>query len=192
LPERRAAVAQSTSMGAIIQTLIYSSEELQPYSVPDPTDPKNDALRISVPWKVFFQYDIDSLLVPNGPIGTYRIEFLPQGRDPISVIPEPKQTFPLFIFQQDVRKHFPEPGSNSRSPSHRSSLSAAIRYPIGRRKYFGSLLVGYQGPDGLFIRWQSRGLATPPEFSPTVLSASLVWRVQHPCLDLGGSRWRGF
>ncbi len=62
-------------MGAIIETLIYSSEDLQPYRVPDPQDAKNDRLRVNVAWKVFFQYDIDSLLIPNGPIGTYRIKF---------------------------------------------------------------------------------------------------------------------
>ena len=94
-------------MGAMIEALIYSSDELQPYSVPDPADSKNDALRVKVAWKVFFQYDIDSLLIPKGPLGKYRIEFLPEGRDPISVIPEPNQIFPFWEFREEVRRRFP-------------------------------------------------------------------------------------
>jgi hypothetical protein len=94
-------------MGAIIETLIYSSEDLQPYSVPDPQDAKNDRLRVNVAWKVFFQYDIDSLLIPNGPIGTYRIEFLPEGRDPIEVTPEPDQRFLFWAFRDEIRRRFP-------------------------------------------------------------------------------------
>jgi hypothetical protein len=58
-------------MGSVIKTLILTSDERDPYSVPDPKDPKNDALRIKVSWKVFFLYDIDTLLIPKGPFGTY-------------------------------------------------------------------------------------------------------------------------
>lgn len=94
-------------MGAIIETLIYSSDNLQPYSVPNPLDPKNEALRVKVAWKVFFLYDIDSLLIPEGPYGTYRIEFSPEGREPIAVLPEPDQKFAFWAFREELRKRFP-------------------------------------------------------------------------------------
>jgi hypothetical protein len=80
---------------------------MTPYSVPDPQDAKNDRLRVNVAWKVFFQYDIDSLLIPTGPIGTYRIEFLPEGRDPIEVTPEPDQRFLFWAFRDEIRRRFP-------------------------------------------------------------------------------------
>ena len=56
-------------MGSLIKAQIFSCEEWQPYGVPDPQDSKNDALRIRIPWKVFFLHDVDTLLIPKGPIG---------------------------------------------------------------------------------------------------------------------------
>jgi hypothetical protein len=94
-------------MGAIIETLIYSSDNLQPYSVPDPQDRENEARRVKVAWKVFFLYDVDSLLIPNGPFGKYRLEFLPEGKEPILVVPEPNQIFPFWEFRKEVQKRFP-------------------------------------------------------------------------------------
>jgi hypothetical protein len=94
-------------MGSVIKTLIFTSDERQPYSVPDPQDPKNDALRIKVSWKVFFFYDVDTLLVPKGPFGTYLIEFYPENKEPIPVRPEPDELFKFWEFRQEVRRWFP-------------------------------------------------------------------------------------
>ena len=94
-------------MGSLIKTVIFGSDELQPYSVPDPTDPKDDALRIEVPWKVFFFYETDTLLIPNGPVGTYLIEFYPENREPNSVQPEPDVLFNFWEFHEEVRRRFP-------------------------------------------------------------------------------------
>jgi hypothetical protein len=94
-------------MGSLIQALILTSDEQHPYSVPDPEDPKNDALRIKVPYKVFFLYDIDTLLIPGRPIGTYLIEFYPENKDPIQVTPEPDALFKFWEFREEIGRWFP-------------------------------------------------------------------------------------
>jgi hypothetical protein len=94
-------------MGSIIKTIILTSEQQSPYSVPDPEDPKNDALRIKVSWKVFFLYDIDTLLIPNGPFGTYLIEFYPENKDPIRVVPEPDAQLKFWEFREEIGRRFP-------------------------------------------------------------------------------------
>lgn len=88
-------------MGSLIKAQILSSDEDTRYSVPDPRDHQNDALRIKVHWKVFFLYDIDTLLAPKGPFGTYLIEFRPENREPIEVKPEPDARFSYWDFRRD-------------------------------------------------------------------------------------------
>lgn len=94
-------------MGSVIKTLVSTSDELAPYSIPDPRDRNNEALRIKVSWKVFFFYDVDTLLIPRGPFGTYQIEFSPENREPILVAPEPDVPFNFWDFRKEIGRRFP-------------------------------------------------------------------------------------
>ena len=94
-------------MGSLIKAQILTSDERHPYSVPDPQDPKNDALRVKVSYKVFFLYDVDTLLIPKGPFGTYLIEFYPENREAIRVEPEPSNLFNLWEFREEILRWFP-------------------------------------------------------------------------------------